>query len=292
MEKGSTNMKKAATIFLTLALSMGLAVPALAAPNFTDVAAGAYYADAVAWAVSEGITTGTTATTFSPDNTCTTAEILTFLWRANGSPAPAGSSAAVPAGLYYTDAANWALEQGLTGSFDADAPATRAATVTYLWNLAGKPAADSAAFTDVAADAAYASAVAWAVGEGITTGTSASAFSPDDICTRGQIMTFLYRDALGEGAGGNGSSADQIVTPSVGGNSYEQDISALRAEGYTREEAHEILELMAGGYSEESAKDMVSMTEEDLEQQKKDFIELIESVGGWYDPETGAFWVP
>ena len=261
-------------------------------PNFTDVAADAYYADAVAWAVSEGITAGTTTTTFSPNSTCTTAQILTFLWRANGSPAPAGSNTTVPAGKYYTDAANWALEKGLTDSFDADTPATRAATVTYLWKLAGAPAADSAAFADVAADATYASAVAWAVKEGITAGTSASTFSPDNTCTRGQIVTFLYRDAFGESTGENSSSNNQTVTPNAGGNSYEQDISALMAEGYTREEAHEILELMAGGYSEESAKDAVRMTEEELEQQQKDFEEWVESVGGSYDPETGAFWVP
>ena len=111
------------------------------ASPFTDVAADAYYADAVAWAVSEGITAGTTTTTFSPNSTCTTAQILTFLWRANGSPAPAGSNTTVPAGKYYTDAANWALEKGLTDSFDADTPATRAATVFFTCiskNAAGR----------------------------------------------------------------------------------------------------------------------------------------------------------
>ena len=164
------------------------------APNFTDVPADAYYSEPVKWAVENGITSGTTATTFGPDATCTTAQILTFLWRANGSPAPAGSNAAVPAGQYYSDAVNWAFEQGLTDAFNADSPATRAATMTYLWKLAGKPAADAAAFTDVTADAEYAQAVAWAVKEGITSGTSFSTFSPDNTCTRAQIMTFLYRD--------------------------------------------------------------------------------------------------
>ena len=164
------------------------------APNFTDVAAGAYYADAVKWAVEKGITAGTTTTTFSPNNTCTTAQILTFLWRANGSPASAANNAVVPAGKYYTDAANWALEKGLTDAFSADTPATRAATVTYLWKLAGKPVADATAFTDVDAGAEYAQAVAWAVKEGITTGTSATTFAPNNTCTRGQIVTFLYRD--------------------------------------------------------------------------------------------------
>ena len=163
--------------------------------------------------------------------------------------APAGS------GLRFVPGPDWALEKGLTDSFDADTPATRAATVTYLWKLAGAPAADSAAFTDVAADATYASAVAWAVKEGITAGTSASTFSPDNTCTRGQIVTFLYRDAFGESTGENSSSNNQTVTPNAGGNSYEQDISALMAEGYTQEEAHKILELMAGGYSEDYIKE-------------------------------------
>ena len=164
------------------------------APGFTDVKDTDYFAAPVKWAVEKGITTGTSKTTFSPNNTCTTADILTFLWRANGAPAPTGSSVAVPTGKYYTEAANWALEKGLTDTFQADAPATRAATVTYLWNLAGKPAADAPAFTDVDKDAAYAPAVAWAVKEGITTGTSATTFAPDNTCTRGQIVTFLYRD--------------------------------------------------------------------------------------------------
>ena len=266
--------------------------PAEPTGAFTDVPADAYYTAAVQWASEKGIAGGTSATKFSPTATCTKAQILTFLWRANGSPTPAGSNATVPAGKYYTDAANWALEKGLTDSFDADTPATRAATVTYLWKLAGAPAADSAAFTDVAADATYASAVAWAVKEGITAGTSASTFSPDNTCTRGQIVTFLYRDVFGESTGENSSSNNQTVTPNAGGNSYEQDISALMAEGYTREEAHEILELMAGGYSEESAKNLVRMTDEELEQQQKDFEEWVESVGGSYDPETGGVWLP
>lgn len=266
--------------------------PGTSTGTFSDVPANAYYAEAVKWAVSEGVTTGTTATTFSPNSTCTTAQILTFLWRANGSPAPTGKNAAVPAGQYYTDAANWALEKGLTDAFSADAPATRAATVTYLWKLAGKPTADAAPFTDVDAGAAYAQAVAWAVKEGITAGTSATTFAPDNTCTRGQIMTFLYRDTFGESTSENSSSNGQVTAPDAGGNSYDQRISALMAEGYTQEEAHKILELMAGGYSEESAKNLVRMTDEELEQQQKDFEEWVESVGGSYDPETGGVWLP
>lgn len=161
-------------------------------PSFLDVSVGAYYAAPVQWAVEKGITAGTSATTFSPDNTCTTAQILTFLWRAKGSPAPTKSDSSVPGGQYYSDAANWALERGLTDRFRADAPATRLATVTYLWKLAGSPAVTSGtSFTDVTENT---QAVAWAVKQGITKGTSDTTFSPSTTCTRGQIVTFLHRD--------------------------------------------------------------------------------------------------
>ena len=165
--------------------------------NFDDVNAGDFYADAVLWAVDKGVTSGTSATTFSPDTTCSTGEILTFLWRANGSPAPAISNpfSDVAAGAYYADAAVWAYEKGLiSGSaFGGDIPATRAATVTYLWKLAGGPDAGPAAFSDVAPSAEYAQAVAWAVSQGITGGTGGGNFSPGMTCTRSQIVTFLYR---------------------------------------------------------------------------------------------------
>ena len=174
---------------------------AAAAGGFTDVKADAYYADAVAWAVGRGITTGTSATTFSPNNTCTTAQILTFLWRASGSPAISGSNpfSDVSADAYYYQAALWAKEKGLVSgsAFRGSTPCTRAATVTYLWKLAGQPSAGSSAFTDVPASASCAQAVAWAVHEGITSGTGNQKFSPDAICTRGQIMTFIYRDMVG-----------------------------------------------------------------------------------------------
>lgn len=165
--------------------------------KFTDVATNAYYADAVTWAVGENITSGTTATTFSPNATCTKAQILTFLWRANGSPASTISSpfSDIPTGAYYADAAVWAYEKGLISgvTFSGDTPATRADTVTYLWKLAGSPDASPANFSDVPANAEYAEAVAWAVKEGITSGTGSTTFSPDVTCTRGQIVTFLYR---------------------------------------------------------------------------------------------------
>ncbi len=150
-----------------------------------------FFAVPVKWAVSKDITSGTSANTFSPERTCSTAEILTLLWRASGSP-KAAASAAVPAGQYYTDAANWAVEKGLTDSFDPDLPATRLATVTYLWKLAGRPTVTGDhPFTDLTGDA---QAVVWALEQNITTGTGPDTFSPDKTCTRGQIVTFLYRD--------------------------------------------------------------------------------------------------
>ena len=169
--------------------------------KFGDVATSAYFYRPVEWAVSQAITTGTTATTFSPNNTCTRAQILTFLWRAVGAPKAtvANPFTDVPANAYYYHAAIWAYQKGMvTGTkFDANAPCTRADTVIYLWKNAGSPAtAVSSTFTDVPQNAAYAQAVAWAVNKGVTTGTSATTFTPAATCTRGQIATFLYR-ALG-----------------------------------------------------------------------------------------------
>ena len=167
--------------------------------SFTDVAADAWYAESVAWAVENGITSGTGTSTFSPSKTCTTAEILTFLWRAAGSPEPTGEEnpfTDVATDAYYFKPALWAYEQGLLSGtqLQGDAPCTRASTVTYLWKLAGSPEMDAPDFTDVPADADYAQAVAWAVEQGITSGTGSGTFSPDQICDRSQIVTFLYQD--------------------------------------------------------------------------------------------------
>ena len=169
---------------------------------FTDVPAGSYYEDAVIWAVDKGITTGTSATTFNPNGICTRAQAVTFLWRAAGS--PAAKSAVMPftdvkAGSYYYDAVLWAVEQGITKGtsdtmFSPDATCTRAQIVTFLWRSQKSPAAGTAnPFTDVKASAYYADAVLWAVKHNITVGTTFSIFSPDEECTRAQIVTFLYR---------------------------------------------------------------------------------------------------
>ena len=167
-------------------------------PNFTDVASDAYYANAVAWAVEKKITSGTSDTTFTPDANCTRAQILTFLWRAVGSPkATMGNPFTdVKTTDYYYDAAIWAYDMDMVeeGKFEANTPCTRAATVTYLWKNAGWPDASSeSSFKDVSNNADYAEAVAWAVENKITSGISATEFGPDNICSRGQIVTFLNR---------------------------------------------------------------------------------------------------
>ena len=170
--------------------------------NFVDVAADAYYSDAIAWAVGHGITSGTTTTTFSPNNACTRAQMVTFLWRAAGCPAP--SSDVCPfmdldSDAYYYNAVLWAVEQGITTGvtsdrFAPDGIVTRAQTATFLFRNAGSPdMGDGTCFKDVAVDAYYCDAVLWAAMEGITSGMTASQFAPDNICTRAQIVTFIYR---------------------------------------------------------------------------------------------------
>lgn len=164
--------------------------------------AGSYYEDAVVWAVGKGITGGTSATTFDPSGNCTRAQAVTFLWRAAGSPAPKTKVMPftdVPAGSYYHDAVLWAVENGITKGtsdtmFSPDATCTRAQIVTFLWRSQKSPAAGMAnPFADVAADTYYIDAVLWAVKHNITVGTTFSIFSPDEECTRAQIVTFLYR---------------------------------------------------------------------------------------------------
>ena len=169
---------------------------------FVDVKEGAYYYDAVLWAVEQKITSGTSATTFSPDASCTRAQMVTFLWRAAGSPKVENGKnpfTDVKADAYYYDAVLWAVEKGVTSgtsatTFSPDATVTRGQAVTFLYRNAGSPeVSGTMPFTDVEADAYYAKAVQWAVQQKITTGTSETTFSPMSDCTRGQIVTFLYR---------------------------------------------------------------------------------------------------
>ncbi len=173
--------------------------------GFRDVPEDAYFAEAVKWAVDKNITTGTSATTFSPDESCTRAQMAVFLWRAAGSPEAknASSFADVAEDAYYAKAVAWAVENGITKGTDAthfspEESCTRAQMATFLYRYAKTPAVKGdAPFADVAADAYYAKAVAWAVESGVTKGTDATHFSPDDDCTRAQIVTFLFR-LLGE----------------------------------------------------------------------------------------------
>ncbi len=183
-----------------------LGKPAPAENPFTDVRSGQYYYDPVLWAVANEVTSGTSATTFSPDNGCTRAQVVTFLWRAAGQPKPTTDSNPfrdVKNGTYYYDAVLWAVEQGITAgtsttTFSPDDTCTRAQIVTFLWRFEGQPTPVSAAnpFTDVQLSAYFGKAVLWAVENGITNGTSATTFSPEATCTRAQVVTFLYRDML------------------------------------------------------------------------------------------------
>lgn len=169
--------------------------------SFTDVQSGAYYYDAVTWAVTEGITNGTSATTFSPNAECTRGQIVTFLWRASGAPKASAANpfADVSPEDYYYNAVLWAVENGITDgtsatTFSPNAICTRGQIVTFLWRAEHSPKNNAAiTFTDVAGSAYYYDAVAWAVQNGITNGTSTTSFGPSDTCTRGQAVTFLYR---------------------------------------------------------------------------------------------------
>ena len=173
--------------------------------KFADVPANAYFADAVKWAVDKGITNGLSDTMFGPYESCTRAQIVTFLWRAAGSPEPktASSFTDVSASAYYAKAVAWAVENGITNgmtetTFAPDATCTRGQSVTFLHRALKGTANGSANFADVASDAFYADAVNWAVANNVTNGTSNTTFSPSTDCTRAEIVTFLYRAYQGK----------------------------------------------------------------------------------------------
>ena len=168
---------------------------------FVDVAEGSYYEEAIDWAVEKGITNGVSSNMFAPNDPCTRAQIVTFLWRAAGSPAPKSMSSFmdVPTDAFYAKAVAWAVENGITSGtgeskFSPNSTCTRAQAVTFLYRASGSPAVSgSAEFSDVATNAYYADAVAWAAKKGITTGIGGGLFGADSDCTRGQIVTFLWR---------------------------------------------------------------------------------------------------
>lgn len=170
---------------------------------FVDVSSSDYYYDAVLWAVENGITNGTnaTGTTFSPDVEVSRAQMVTFLWRAHGSPEATGENpfTDVSESDYYYDAVLWAVANGVTNgtsatTFSPDMDVTRSQAVTFQWRAAGAPAVSGSSFDDVAVDAWYTDAVTWAVANEITNGTGGNHFSPDVVVSRAQAVTFLYRE--------------------------------------------------------------------------------------------------
>ena len=182
----------------------GILLPGLVGGDdgFRDVAESAYYYNAVEWAVDKGVTEGTGSGKFSPDRACTRGEIVTFLYRAAGCPAPVSEEnpfTDVHQGDYYYDAVLWAVEQGITQgtsktTFSPGTTCTRAQAVTFLYRYFASPTTSAAlSFTDVPASAYYCNAVRWAVSGGITQGTGKNTFRPDKTCTRAEIVTFLYR---------------------------------------------------------------------------------------------------
>lgn len=168
---------------------------------FYDVPNNAYFYEAVKWAVKNGITTGVGNNLFAPEQPCTRAQIVTFLWRAAGSPEPKGAASGmtdVVSGSYYEKAVAWAIENGITtgtttSTFSPDATCTRAQAVTFLARALKAKAASAAEFSDVPTDSYFADAVAWAAANGVTEGIGGGLFGSDNDCTRGQIVTFLYR---------------------------------------------------------------------------------------------------
>lgn len=173
--------------------------------SFVDVPANAYFADAVKWAVENGVTNGLSDTMFGPYASCTRAQIVTFLWRAAGSPEPktVSSFSDVPESAYYAKAVEWAVENGITNgmtetTFAPDTTCTRGQSVTFLYRALKGTASGSANFTDVKSDTFYADAINWAVANNVTNGTSNTTFSPNADCTRAEIVTFLYRAYQGK----------------------------------------------------------------------------------------------
>ena len=198
---GNTVTVKGVRNLSTFAVIPGSEVPEAQTNPFTDVYESDYYYDAVLWAVENGVTNGTSATTFGPNVTVTRAQMVTFLWRAYGSPEATGANpfTDVSTSDYYYDAVLWAVANGVTAgtgatTFSPDAPVTRAQAVTFQWRAAGSPVVAGSSFDDVAADAYYADAVIWAVANGITNGTSGTTFSPDAAVSRAQAVTFLWRE--------------------------------------------------------------------------------------------------
>jgi len=212
-------MKRQITIAtLTISILLLTVLPAFAASSskaqsFTDVPSDIWYTEPVKWAIDQGVTNGTSPTTFSPNKTCTNAQVLTFIWRACKSPEPSISNPFkdISEDNYYYKAALWAYESKIVGQdyFQPHEPCSRSMAVTYLWKEAGCPIPLlSKNFTDVNPNSADAQAISWAVEAGITNGTSDLTFSPTLTCNHAQIITFLYRDLAEPQTGNDGSSLE------------------------------------------------------------------------------------
>ena len=190
----------ASKVTVTAAFAEKKAEPIAPEKLFADVSAEEYYYEAVKWASENGVTGGIGENLFGAKLPCTRAQIVTFLWRAAGSPEPKGMSGFVDvsADAYYAKAVAWAVEQGIVSgtsatTFSPDAVCTRAQSVAFLYRAFGEKVNKAAGFSDVSADAYYADAVAWAVENGVASGIGGGLFAPDQDCARGQIVAFLYR---------------------------------------------------------------------------------------------------
>ena len=197
------SIRKLSALVLTFAILLCMLPTAASASAFWDVPEGVWYSNAVNWAVEKGITTGTGGGGFSPEAVCTRAQVVTFLWRSEGCPEPNNAYDPfwdVNTGDYFYKAVLWAVEKGITNGLSADCfgaaeACTRAQVATFLWRTKGKPAhgAEYTPFMDISYGAWYYDAVLWAVGAGVTNGLATYSFGPDITCTRGQIVTFLFR---------------------------------------------------------------------------------------------------
>lgn len=207
--------KKAIAKIISTILLLILAVPAHAIASFQDVPYTAYYIDAVTWGVEQGVASGTTVATFSPNDNCTKAQILSFIWRANGSPEPTINNpfSDLNGSEYYYKAALWSVTQGIgigDKRFNGDEPCTRSNAMLYMWKTAGQPTPTTkATFSDIQ-KTNNEEAISWGVENKITSGTSATTFSPDTICTRAQIMSFLYRYHCDEAAANEAAQQELI----------------------------------------------------------------------------------
>lgn len=242
-------MKKAHICTLSLALFLSLLiVPSYAVGTFEDVPDGEYYVDAVQWAVQNNIAAGTTETTFAPDQICSKAQIIAFIWRAYGSSDVDLDSTFIDldGSEYYYKAALWGVSKGIgvgDKEFNGDTPCSRNSAMLYLWKAAGEPTPTTkAAFTDIQ-NTNNINGISWAVEKGITSGTSSTTFSPNNICTRAQIISFLYRNLVKpveQTPQTNNNSQNQGTTPSGGGTSLE-DILAANPGAYVDENGNLIL---------------------------------------------------